>query len=471
MIFCVGSNSNRIVFLLCSTLVLLFIVRQALGEWPDDPEQNVPICTANGIQEHPRITTDGSAGAIIVWQDISSSSSDIYAQRIDARGVIRWAKDGVAICLEKGDQWFPNLVSDGKGGAIIAWWDRRNGISNTDIYAQRIDADGNILWQPGGVPICTAQSEQKEFDIIPDGFGGAIITWHDYRHINVEGAAPDIYAQRIDAQGRILWKPDGVPVCRALGSQNYPNLISDGLGGAIITWHDWRHGNGDIYAQHINSNGEPSWEKDGIPICKVDGHQWYPAIVSDGARGAIIIWMDQRNGKDWDIYAQRISDHGKILWEPNGVPICVAKGDQYDYVMTPCTDGAYVVWRDQRNGNWDIYAQKIGIDSKLRWQRDGIVICVEPGDQYNPNLVTDRSDGIIITWWDERDGQADIYAQRLDPKGNELWTKGGVAISVAHGGQQDAYPIDSGVGSAIIVWWDKRGTDPDIYAQRVFSER
>ena len=31
-------------------------------------------------------------------------------------------------------------------GAIITWHDLRSGISNSDIYAQRIDGDGNVQW-------------------------------------------------------------------------------------------------------------------------------------------------------------------------------------------------------------------------------------------------------------------------------------------------------------------------------------
>jgi hypothetical protein len=97
-------------------------------------------------------------------------------------------------------------------------------------------------------------------------------------------------------------------------------------------------------------------------------------------------------------------------------------------------------------------------------------VCTETNDQYNPNIVSDDAGGVIISWWDKRETNSDIYAQRVDASGNFLWVKGGVTISDAPGNQQDAYPVNSGFGSAIIVWWDMRITDADIYAQRVFSE-
>ncbi|MHA1377088.1 MAG: hypothetical protein ACTSRG_01785 [Candidatus Helarchaeota archaeon] len=44
-----------------------------------------PICTRSGSQEHPRICSDESGGAIIAWTD-----GDIYAQRINSTGHIQW---------------------------------------------------------------------------------------------------------------------------------------------------------------------------------------------------------------------------------------------------------------------------------------------------------------------------------------------------------------------------------------------
>ena len=38
-----------------------------------------------------------------------------------------------------------------------------------------------------------------------------------------------------------------------------PQLVSDGGGGAIIMWMDWRSGNADIYAQRVNGGGTVLW--------------------------------------------------------------------------------------------------------------------------------------------------------------------------------------------------------------------
>ncbi|MBI5589078.1 MAG: hypothetical protein HY881_01210, partial [Deltaproteobacteria bacterium] len=272
------------------------------ASWSTDPSVNNPICTAAINQQYPTITSDGSGGDIITWMDHRNGNYDIYAQRIDASGVVKWATDGVAICTADDYRQTPQITSDGSGGAIITWQDRRSG--NNDIYAQRIDANGTVLWTPNGVPICTADDYQQTPQITSDGSGGAIITWQDYRN----GNDWDIYAQRINANGVVQWTPDGVAICTADEDQGWPTITSDGSGGAIITWIDYRNNSfiADIYAQRIDASGTVLWTPNGVPICTADGDQQTLKITSDGSGGAIITWQDYRNGNDWDIYAQRI---------------------------------------------------------------------------------------------------------------------------------------------------------------------
>ncbi|TFG20703.1 MAG: hypothetical protein EU529_14550 [Promethearchaeota archaeon] len=59
---------------------------------------------------------------------------------------------------------------DGAGGAIITWADDKTG--NFDIYAQRIDSNGNLLWGENGTVICNAIDYQKGPDICCDDEGG-----------------------------------------------------------------------------------------------------------------------------------------------------------------------------------------------------------------------------------------------------------------------------------------------------------
>jgi hypothetical protein len=455
---------SALVFILSSAVLFIPSSAVLFAQWSLDPNANNPISTPATSQRYPTIVSDGDGGAIITWEDVFNISDyDIFAQRINAAGVVQWATNGVVISFPSGLQERPTLTTDGAGGAIIAWGDRRSG-TNYDIYAQRINRFGAVLWTADGAAISTAASDQRYPTITSDGSGGAIITWQDFR-----SGLPDIYVQHINSAGVVQWTANDVAISTAVDDQSSPTITSDGSGGAIITWNDYRSGNADIYAQRINSAGAVQWTANGVAISTEAGSQFYPIIVSDGSGGAIITWYDNRSGTA-DIYAQRINSAGAVQWTTNGVAISTAAVDQRDpTIVSDGAGGAIITWNDYRSGtNYDIYAQRINSAGAVQWTTNGVAISTAANHQSLPTITSDGSGGAIITWYDSRSGSYDIYAQSISSAGVVQWTAGGVAISTAANDQQYPTIVSDGSGGAIITWHDLRsGTNSDIYAQNV----
>jgi len=437
------------------------------AQWSTDPNVNNPICTAVNDQFSHSIASDGEGGTIITWEDFRGGNYSIYAQRINADGMLLWATNGIAICTAANDQTVPKIVSDGEGGAIIAWSDFRSS-TDADLYAQRINASGTVLWTNNGVAICTATKIQVAVSIITDGEGGAIITWHDSR-----SGVYDIYAQRVNASGLVMWNADGVAICSAENKQENPAIVTDGAGGAIVTWQDNRNGTNqtsdyDIYAQRINSNGTVLWTANGISICSVTGNQVYPTIFCNITGEAIITWWDVRTG-DIDIYAQRINVSGTSLWTTNGAAVCTAPNfQQSPAIESDGEGGAIITWQDYRSGNYDIFTQRINISGAVLWTTDGVAISTMPNAQMSPCITTDGSGGAFIIWDDQRSDNRDVYAQRINANGVVQWTDNGVAVSTAASDQYYPSIVRDNSGGVIIIWWDYRnGYTADIYAQQI----
>ena len=474
--------------LLALTIVFLFI------GWTRNPGQNTPVCTADFDQKSPQLAADGSGGAVIVWEDSRKGGDyDIYVQRIDASGAPFWTADGVAICTAGGPQRHPRVLADRYGDFIITWYDRRSGKGN-DIYAQRIDGEGKALWNPDGVHICRAEGDQYDPCLISDNQGGAIITWYDRRNEHDY----DIYAQRVDAEGKVLWAQDGTAICTVEGDQDHHRMISDNRGGAVIAWQDRRGGaQYDIYSQRIDGFGRIQWRTSGVAVCTEKYDQRNPQLVADDKGGAIIAWQDKRRGSHYDIYTQLIDITGKTQWTANGVAVCTAENSQYDpRLVADGKGGAIIAWQDYRKGSdcnydafekqtdfdvrvcrekhlndWNIYAQSIDSAGRTKWAANGVGICAAQVDQFRPQLIADGYGGVIIAWRaPDRENDHNIYAQRLNPDGKAIWPAMGTAISTAGGSQYDPLPVSDGRGGAIITWYDKRsGSHSDIYAQRIGS--
>src|SRR5439155_21813667 len=156
------------------------------------------------------------------------------------------------------------------------------------------------------------------------------IAWEDHR-----GSTSDIYVQHVDRAGSIQWAPDGVALCAAAGDQFAPKCITDGAGGAMVTWEDYRSGtNADIYARRVNAAGVPVGLANGVGLCTASGDQLTPDIVRDGANGAIVTWFDARGDNPFDIYAQRMDSSGVAQWITNGVAISAALDSQEEPILT-----------------------------------------------------------------------------------------------------------------------------------------
>jgi hypothetical protein len=369
--------------------------------------------------------SDGNGGAFISWHDILDSNS-LCVQHINASGSLMWDSSGVIICSTTlSQQIVPKIASDGNGGAIIVWGDTRNGANNNeDIYAQRINAAGLVQWTANGIAVSNASGFQGgSLQITSDGSGGAIIVWEDHR----SGATVEIYTQKVDAAGAMQWVTDGVLVNSVTGGSLYPQLIGD-AGGAIICWVDRRSGNTDwnIYAQKVNTGGVIQWALNGEAICLAPSNQTSPQLAPDGNGGAIITWDEpvSANNTNPNIYAQLVNASGAAQWAPNGVGVCLAaNGQRFPQLTSDGNGGAVITWQDARTNNIpDIYAQKIDSDGSSLWTNDGVAVSTATFVQSYPYIINDGINGMIITWIDLRNdltGQRDdLYAQRLNSDGS-----------------------------------------------------
>jgi hypothetical protein len=411
------------------------------------------------------MTSDGSGGAILAWVDHRVTGRyDIYAQRIDRTGRAVWTPDGVVVRADAGSFSFPLVTSDGAGGAIVVWPDSRNG--SVDVFGQRLDGSGAALWTAGGVALAVAANSQTPARIIPDGTGGAFVVWTDTRV-----TPADVYAQHVDASGAIQWGGSGAAVCTATDAQTPTALVLDGAGGIIVVWSDLRNGTGqDIYAQRLSSFGVADWAADGQVICAALNDQRNATMVADGYGGALIAWEDDRNGLNLpDIYAQRVSSTGSVLWTADGIPLAQVQGSQQlPQAVSDGSGGMIVAWQTDHISSQDIYAQRVTAAGALMWGSPsvGMVITSYTGDQTAPVIASDEAGGAIIAWQDHRGTDSDIYARRISAAGAVQGALGGIAVSTASGDQTTPAIVDDGRGGAILAWADARSGASDIYAER-----
>jgi hypothetical protein len=441
---------------LTALAALLLNVSAAHALWTHDISVNQPISVMSGYQSEPVAMADGQGGAFVAWQDTRppGGGTKIYMQRIDANGSPQWTANGIPVMNLATNPFvgIAGMVPDGAGGVILGWSDYRS--AGFHVFAQRISGAGAVQWQANGVPVCLAAGTQVLGGIVSDGAGGAILGWTDSR----AGSFTDIYTQRLNGSGAAVWTANGVPVCTAASTQYAPVLDTDGAGGAILCWRDQRGTfDEDLYAQRVNSAGTPQWTADGIVVSNSINDQTSQCLVSDGTGGVIVAWSDARNG-GWDLYAQHLTGTGSALWFYTGLAISTAAGDQtLPALAADGLGGAYLSWIDSQAGENDVHIQHYsgtGVPQYAQeqlfsahattlasvpaangvistWTYDlgsglsvintsygfGSGFSTASNQQLHPAIVSDGRNGVILIWDDTRNGDEDVFAQRLDAFG------------------------------------------------------
>lgn len=443
-----------------SLLVTVFSTSKSYGQYSTEPTQNTKIIGLTGFNHiNPKTVSDGNGGAIIIWEDDRNGNKDIFAQRINKYGFKQWSTDGIVVCNASGDQLNTSIISDNTGGIIVAWSDDRG--SNTDVYAQRIDSTGSVSWNANGLLIGGAAGNDLNPALISNANGEAIITW-----INNGLGNYAVYVQKVSSLGVNQWTSNGNKISNDNYNLNMPKICSDGSNGAFVTWYQ-DMGTSDVFVNRIDANGSLVWNNYGVNVTpSFSSSQSLPEIISDGNNGAVIAWQDYRDGTV-DYYAQKIDALGSNVWTSTGLPISVIVGNENDLTLQKDrVNGIFFSWTDKRlSGNDNIYAQYVNAAGNIQWTTNGIAVASSSSNEYRPKMITDTLNNVIITWYGDN---FDLYASKLNNSGVSIWMNVPTVYTSAVDMQVNPSITSDGKNGAIIVWEDYRNTTTaQVYLQQI----
>lgn len=303
--------------------------------------------------------------------------------------------------------------------------------------------------------------------------GNYIFTWRDFRQNN----NPRIYGQMYDVNLTKLWTPD--LAITTSNNQNNPDVVNDKNCNTYVTWNDDRNGNQDIYYEKYNTVPASDWSgSKKVNTSAESADQSLPQIVFGTTPPfAYIVWLDSRDGAH-DIYSQKINPNtGALSWSPE-VKVNIYNGtasiQNKPKIYIDSSDNLNFTWQDNRNGNNDIFAQRMDKNGNILWSNDvKINSDTTTADQIKPSFAVSSSTPFFLyyVWQDNRNGNEDIYAQKYDPAGTKIWTDD-IKINSDTGSAIQENPVitEDKNGDFYIVWQDNRNGSDDIYMQKINSD-
>jgi len=412
----------------------------------------IPITFGNSSKHLPTSTKSKVSGkddgTLMCWL-ASSNMGSIHIQKIDMDGQLQWGEEGIVIDTELGlsfdpDSDYPMIYSDNLGGALVIYG--KDFYSSREIYVAKIYFNGI----PSRSPVCiSSHTGGYNFSATSALTNDNSI---DASWENFDDGDFNIYAQKINLDGDVLWN-DGeeVAVCRESHDQRKPTITCDGSNNVVIAWLDDRNSYDkpefgfDLYANRLDKDGNYTHfsnkgklifsyydEQQRISFDKTSNIKKLNSINSDNERkvifynhnlvssdnNSVIVAIDKWYlDVDSDIKIFKINEDLDFVWDFN---IQARSFQKKPLIASNNNNGAYIFWNDSRNEENAIYG--IGLDSYGRiimGQEGGIKIsCDKRKDSFERILPSHMNQSGIYS------GKSKIHFSWTTLENNNLYVSG-----------------------------------------------
>jgi hypothetical protein len=293
-----------------------------------------------GNSVFPAIAVDGS-NIYVVWEDSTPGNKEIYFKRSDDGGVT-WTT-GKRLSYRDGQSMAPDIAVDGSN-IYVVWYDDRSLVRDRGIYFKRSDDEG-ATWS-AHERLTNNVGENSLPAIAVDGSNIYIVWYYDPSGTTLDS---EIYFKKSD-DGGVTWTADMRLTNKEVDSVS-PDIAIDGSN-IYVVWVDNIAGNSEIYFKKSDDGGA-TWTNDDR-LTHNTGFSLRPAIAVDGSN-IYVVWEDSTPGNQ-EIYFKN-SDDGGVTWTTGKR---LTNNISSSYAPDIAADGSniYVVWEDNRGGDYEIFFKK-----------------------------------------------------------------------------------------------------------------
>lgn len=414
------------------------------AQWSGGPDVDNPLNATLAVSGPNEVyCTDGHGGAIYSWMTNGTKGFEVYANRIDSLGNIRWGSSGVLLHSDSLTTVVlpnPSVCEDGKGGCYVAF--SSNTISSRPIISQHLDSNGTILWGAQGKLITNtfpSQYYQAYPSLVNDGGNGVFIAFYDN---NNQSPASGLYAQRLSFDGAMQWG-NYASAIEIAADIRQPIAISDGQNGIVVAWTNYSFdGLGHQYQIRMNRldhNGQSQFIAGSEKINTIESVGYGPffRLMLSTQKNYIVEWTSD-GVNTTKVFSQKIDPQGNFLWGSSEIKVRDTTGESdYPDILSDGNDGAYYVWLDARKLGiaTGIFAQHINSAGGNVWKSQGVPIDSNSNDQNSPHIAPDLNNGMKIFWTNNFANR--VYMQQLN--GNGIAQLPGIGVAVGATGHTPTF--------------------------------
>jgi uncharacterized membrane protein len=353
----------------------------------------------------PQIVVDATGISHVIWFRGSSYSGQYMYKKIDRLGKELIPEKQIAsgtIPEQYSGFVSPSIGIDSKSNFHIIMEPGGNGVA----YA-KYDSNGNNIIPQKTVPSGASGAHNPSIAVSKNDI--AHVIYEDYRW---GGSAEGIAYARILNDGTI--DKDGVRISDPGWYCEGSTLTTDFRNNVHATFINTKQG---CYHGKLDNQGNPLPEAPPTYLYK-SGDFWThgpPYLGTDGAGNVHIIW-NTAGGTTGTLMYMKLNNNGvKLASGPDemGIPLTTSPTCRgFPYIQGDSRGNAYAIWSDVRDGNAKIYYLKIEPGTENDTTLPNRAICLTKdtsGTALEPKVALDPDDNLHVVWKDNRDGNYEIY--------------------------------------------------------------
>jgi len=456
-------------------IVIGVLASGAVAQWTDDPSLNTPVVQTAQDQDVIKLAVAPDGSSWLGWFDFQPGGIEVRVQRLDDTGAQTLAPAGLVVSSNPQNTFVVDwdLRADSDGNCMLTFTDVRAG-GDFDVYAYLIAPDGTMLWGANGVTVSDNADFEADPRIIQNTEGDYLVVWPRF------DSAPGLYLQRISPAGAIELTPGGVRIAGdGTTSPSFVQIEPTAKGDFVASYvHDTTNFFSDRFvdAQRYGSDGTERWASGGVTVSDATvvpiAHR--PQLLESGG-GAVIAWHDTRDG-DFDCYVQRLDAAGVHVWPEDGVAISTEPARQQ---LAPAIafepGGDVMVYYRNMDGAQNfqsINVQRIDVSGLKALGVAGIAL-TPFNQQFKGGPRAASVAGGVAGVFDRQpvlgnlDGVLEMF--RVDASG-ALLDASVIGVSTGASSRGRLSLASAGGGALISAWADDRAGNEDVFAQRINSD-
>jgi len=280
----------------------------------------------------------------------------------------------------------------------------------------------------------------------------------------------DIYLQKYDSNGNKAWDIPQL-ITNEIGDEIVQGLFPTDDGGCIIIYDFLKHPDFSLKLAKIHINGiiDDNWDN---ILLSAEGDKGYFEDAVQTNNGIFVVWRNN----DKDLFGKHIPFESTNPSNLNTINIST-NGEHYtsstSLDFSSELNEVLICWQGETGAVYNIHCATINI-SNLTVTEEIIIYEDNGNSQKNPSVIATERSSYLVTWEDERNGNySDLYLQEISSGEGQMGTGGEIlcdAVFNQYNSQLNRVETPGNKEVYLLFWEDDRSSGKE-FVTNIFSQK